>query len=134
MKKKNGKNQKYEFNPLGKGWLKFLLLRLLYEKPKHGYLLAHELKHRGLVNSEQLSVGSVYILLKRMEKYGLLTSKKETVEGRERRVYKITEHGKEYLKQGLEAVFQRKKAMEDLTTFYDQTFEKISNSSTPEQE
>ena len=110
--------KKYVFNPLDKGWLKFLLLRLVYEEPKHGYQIANELVERGYINPERLSVGSMYIILNRMEKYGILTSTREiSDEGRDRRVYSITEFGKEILKKGLESVLQRKAAMDDLEMF-----------------
>ncbi len=116
--------KKKEFNPLSeKGWIKFLILRLLYEGPKHGYQLANELVERGYIEKERLSIGSIYILLKRAEKFGSLTSTKEISEGRERKVYAITEHGKENLKKGLEAVFKRRKVMDNLAEFYDNNFE-----------
>ena len=83
-KKKNGQ---YKFNPLSdRGWIKFLLLRLLYEEPKHGYQLVNEIVEKGFISSERISAGSIYIMLNRLEQYGFLSSKKETSdEGRKRR-------------------------------------------------
>ena len=124
-KKKGG----YKFNPLmDKGWIKFLLLRLLYEEPKHGYQLVNEIVEKGFISSERVSAGSIYVTLNRMEHYGFLTSKKKTSdEGRERRIYTITIEGQKILKNGLETVLQRKTAMDDLKEFYDANFEDKSN-------
>jgi len=103
--------------------MKFLLLRLLYAEPKHGYQLANEVVERGYVLPECLSVGSIYIILNRMEKRGFLTSIREmSDEGRQRRTYRITEYGKEILKKGLESVLQRRAAMDELQLFYNEQF------------
>ena len=117
-KKKKGS---HKFNPQSdRGWIKFLLLRLLYDEPKHGYQLVNEMVERNFISSERISIGSIYIMLNRLEQYGLLTSKKElSPEGRERRIYTITDDGTEVLKKGIETVLERKTAMDDLQKFYD---------------
>ena len=122
---KSGEKKPYKFNPLSeKGWIKFLLLRLLYDEPKHGYQLLNELVEKDYVLPEKLSVGSIYIILNRMDKYGFTTSETETSEEkRVRRTYTITEKGKGILKSGLETVLQRKATLEDLTDFYNTHFE-----------
>ena len=119
------KKKPKKFNPLTeKGWIKFLLLRLLHDEPKHGYQLVNELVEKGFVSPEKLSKGSIYIILNRMDKYGFTTSVKETSdENRVRRTYSITKKGKRILKSGLETVLQRKAALEDLTKFYNTHFE-----------
>ena len=124
------KKGSHKFNPQSdRGWIKFLLLRLLFENPKHGYQLVNEMVEKDFVSSERVSTGSIYIILNRMEKYGFLTSKKElSDEGRERRIYSITNEGIDVLKKGLETVLLRKTAMDDLKEFYNDKFvDKMGN-------
>lgn len=105
------------------GWIQFLSLRLLYEKPMHGYQLMEELNRRGLVQPRRLESGSVYTILRRMEHRGLLSSEWERAEsGPDRRIYRITENGVEVLRIGLEAMIRRKALMDDLVIFYREHF------------
>jgi DNA-binding PadR family transcriptional regulator len=62
-----------------RGWVQFLILRILYEKPMHGYRLMEELEKRSF-GCHKLKTGSIYTLLRRMEKKGLISSAWETVE------------------------------------------------------
>jgi len=102
-----------------RGWIQFLFLRLLYEKPMHGYQLMEELNSRGLVQPRRLESGSVYTILRRMEHRGLLSSEWERVEsGPDRRIYKITENGVEALRVGLKTMVGRKALIDDLVAFY----------------
>lgn len=106
-----------------RGWLQFLLLRLLYEKPMHGYQLMEELNGRGFVQPGRLESGSVYTILRRMEHRGLLSSEWDTkVSGPDRRVYRVSEEGVEALRRGLEAVVSRKRLMDELASFYREHF------------
>jgi DNA-binding PadR family transcriptional regulator len=59
----------------------------------HGAWMAAELAHHG----HQISPGTLYPLLHRMESLGLLSSRQSLVEGRRRRLYVITEVGREVL-------------------------------------
>jgi PadR family transcriptional regulator PadR len=107
-----------------RGWIQFLLLRLLYEKPMHGYQLIDELESRGYTRPGRFETGSIYTILKRMEMRGLLTSRETRSEtGRARRVYEVTQMGVDALKSGLEAVNRRKKLMNELASFYEEKFE-----------
>jgi DNA-binding PadR family transcriptional regulator len=75
-----------------RGDIKFMLLGLLSERPQHGYELIKELEaRRG--GFRRLSPGSVYPTLQMLEEGGYLTS--EQVD--EKRVYTITESGKQLL-------------------------------------
>lgn len=106
-----------------RGWVQFLLLRLLDEEPMHGYQLMEELEERGYVRSGRFETGSVYTILKRMEGRGLLSSKKDEGEtGRVRRIYTITTLGREALKRGLESVIRRKRLMDELAKYYEEHF------------
>ena len=106
-----------------RGWIQFLFLRLLYEKPAHGYQLMEELQRRGFVQPGRLESGSVYTILRRMERRGLLASTwDENVSGPDRRVYRVTEEGVKALRSGLESLIARRAIMEDLLSFYNKHF------------
>ncbi len=82
-----------------RGDIKYLLLALLAEHPQHGYQLIKELENRwgGLYRP---SPGSVYPTLQLLEEGGYLSS--EPVEGK--KVYSITESGRELLAENQEAL------------------------------
>ena len=74
-----------------RGWIQFLILRFIYEKPTYGYQLIEDMESKGYVKPGRFKTGSIYTILNRMEHRGLLSSKKEkSEEGRIRRVYSIT--------------------------------------------
>lgn len=100
------------------------MLRILYGKPMHGYQLSEEIEQRSC-GFHKLEPGSIYTLLRRMEKKGLLKSKWEKTEGGpDRRVYTVTNEGVEALRTGLEAIAKRKLLFDDLARFYKEHFEK----------
>lgn len=107
-----------------RGWIQFLILRLLYENPSYGYELMEKLEEKSS-GLHTLETGSIYTVLRRMEHRGLLKSEWEEAEtsGPDRRVYKVTRSGTEALKSGLETVARRKALMEDLAEFYKKNFE-----------
>ena len=59
--------------------------------PAHGYALRRSLARRGM----DVAGGTVYSVLRRLERDGLLTAKWQN--GRRRRVYRITRAGREAL-------------------------------------
>ncbi len=77
-----------------RGDLKFVLLELLAEQPRHGYELIKALEQRN-AGFYRPSPGSVYPLLQLLEDEGSVTS--EQVEGK--RVYTITDAGRQLLEQ-----------------------------------
>jgi len=106
-----------------RGWIKFLILRVLYEKPMHGYQLLEEIEKRSQ-GYHKLMPGSIYTILRRMEHRGLLRSEWEKVEsGPDRRIYKLTDEGVALLKTGLESIARRRKLTDDLVKFYEKEFE-----------
>jgi len=106
-----------------RGWIQFLVLRLLYERPMHGYRLIEELESRGYVVPGRFKTGSIYTILKRMEHRGLLSSEEGRSEsGRPRKTYEVTSMGVEALKMGLRGVIRRKQIMDDLASFYREQF------------
>jgi DNA-binding PadR family transcriptional regulator len=71
----------------------------------------------------KLETGSIYTILRRMERRGLLESEWERIEvGPDRRVYKVTKTGVEVLKSGLESIIKRKTMMDGLVEFYKKNF------------
>lgn len=76
----------------GRGDMKFLLLELLLERPKHGYEMIKELEAR-FAGFYAPSPGSVYPTLQMLEDRGYVRSTVD--EGK--RVYAITDEGRSYL-------------------------------------
>ncbi|MBM3291547.1 PadR family transcriptional regulator [Candidatus Bathyarchaeota archaeon] len=107
-----------------RGWTQFLFLRLIHEKPMHGYQIMEELSSRGFLQENRLEAGSVYTILRRMEHHGLITSVwEEKASGPDRRVYTISTEGSEILKSGLEIMLKRKALLDDLAEYYKQKFQ-----------
>jgi DNA-binding PadR family transcriptional regulator len=82
-----------------KGVLRFVLLDLLKDKPAHGYELIRALEERshGFYTP---SPGSVYPILQLLQDQGYVTS----VESEGKKIYTITGHGSDYLKEHAEIV------------------------------
>ena len=76
-----------------KGHVDLLLLSALDEKPAHGYALVETLRERS-EGAFDLAEGTVYPSLYRLERRGLVASGWETVNGRRRRVYRLTGQGR----------------------------------------
>lgn len=80
---------------------KMLLVSILFSllnKPSHGYSLLNEIEKTG-IESVEIPYGVLYRSLRLMETDGLVKSEWHVEEtGPSRRIYRITEKGKEYLK------------------------------------
>jgi DNA-binding PadR family transcriptional regulator len=85
-----------------RGDIKYALLELLAEQPRHGYELIKELETR-YGGFYRPSPGSVYPTLQLLEDEGHLTS--ETVDGK--RVYTVTDSGRQLLKERAERSGER---------------------------
>jgi DNA-binding PadR family transcriptional regulator len=106
-----------------RGWIQFLLLMQINEKPIHGYKLAKELQSKRYVRKDRFKTGSLYTILNRMEKKGVLTSEyKESKSSRQRRVYSITEHGRIQLKNSLQYMLCRKRFFDEIEHYYHKHF------------
>jgi DNA-binding PadR family transcriptional regulator len=75
-----------------KGHLDPLVLAVLAEGPRHGYAVIERLRERS-DSVFDLPEGTVYPALHRLERAGFVTSERETVGGRERRVYRLSRSG-----------------------------------------
>ena len=71
---------------------KFYTILLLNENPKHGYELMRELEEK---LGKKISASQVYPFLGILKKNKLI--KNEKVEGRDKRVYKLTREGRKFV-------------------------------------
>lgn len=76
-----------------KGHLDLLVLAVVADGPLHGYAVIESL-HRRSGEAFDLPEGTVYPVLHRLERAGLLASDWETHAGRRRRVYRLTDQGR----------------------------------------
>lgn len=103
-------------------WLQFLILRVVCEEPMHGYETIKKIEKLS-EGRHKVKSGTMYTTLRRMEKKKLLKSGWEKNEsGPDKRIYSITEEGREHLKSWLEMIRERKKMMEKMTRFYEKEF------------
>jgi PadR family transcriptional regulator len=80
-------------NPMPSGQIDLLLLSIIAQRPAHGYAMIKEL--RLLSNGAfDLPEGSIYPALYRLEGQGLVSSREEQVDGRRRRIYRLTRSGR----------------------------------------
>jgi len=84
-----------------KGHLPTLVLSVITSEPAHGYAIMQRLALRS-EGALKLAQGTIYPLLYSLEEQGLIASRPETVNGRIRRVYAVTEKGARRLQQGRE--------------------------------
>ncbi len=82
-------HRRHGMRRLRRGVLKFAMLKLLAEIPRHGYDLMREIREKGWGGG----AGSIYPLLAALEAAGLIAGREEG----ERRIYEITEQGRRHL-------------------------------------
>lgn len=73
--------------------IKFYVVLLLSEGPKHGYEIIKEIEEK---LKKRASAGQIYPFLKKLEKHGYIKSKR--MGKREKRVYHLTKEGKAFVK------------------------------------
>ncbi|MBS3817643.1 MAG: PadR family transcriptional regulator [Candidatus Thermoplasmatota archaeon] len=113
--------QEHPGSPEGR-WIHFLILRVVCEKPLHGYGIIKRIEELS-EGRHEIKSGTMYTTLRRMEKKGLLESEwKKSGSGPDKRVYSATEEGREHLKRWLEMIKERKRMMEKMTSFYEEEF------------
>jgi DNA-binding PadR family transcriptional regulator len=88
-----------------RGEIKYLLLEILKEGPRHGYEIINNLE--GSFKGYRPSPGSVYPTLQMLEEGGYVTS--EQVDGK--KVYTITEEGRKLLEERGESRFRETPGM-----------------------
>jgi len=83
---------------LRKLFLAFVRIHILHHAEKEeffGLWMIEELRSHGY----EISSGTLYPILHSMDKDGILKSREKTVEGKVRKYYRLTEEGKEILKE-----------------------------------
>jgi DNA-binding PadR family transcriptional regulator len=79
-----------------------VVLGLLAEEPLYGYDLLERFRSRSLGSWVEVSKASVYQVLKRLERDGLISGKsQEGTDGPDRRVYRIAKPGRDRLRRAL---------------------------------
>jgi DNA-binding PadR family transcriptional regulator len=81
-----------------KGHLDPLVLAILEDGPAHGYAIIETLRKRsnGVFD---LPEGTVYPALHRLERSGVVSSRREVIGGRQRRVYRLSSRGRAALQE-----------------------------------
>jgi PadR family transcriptional regulator, regulatory protein PadR len=73
-----------------------LILKLLGQRPMHGYDLVETIKTSSSMQLE-FGEGCIYPILHRLEAQNYLTSRRESVSGRSRIIYRVTKKGEKRL-------------------------------------
>lgn len=95
------------------------LLFLIHQKSNYGYALLEQLKEYGVVQQD-FSYGSLYRILRTMEKAGCIVSKWEiSRKGPKRRYYTTTNQGKTELKKWINLFQIRYVLIQKLLLLYD---------------
>ena len=73
---------------------KFFILNVLHQRPMHGYDIARAVEKttKGCCSPTE---GTIYPALREFEEGGYVTSEAEVVSGRERKVYTLTDKGRQ---------------------------------------
>lgn len=84
------------------GQLEGLILAVLGQRPLHGYAIAVQLRERsgGML---EVGEGTLYPVLHKLEREGLIVSRWEVVNGRRRRVYAPSAKGGRVVRERLES-------------------------------
>ncbi|WP_126535607.1 PadR family transcriptional regulator [Oharaeibacter diazotrophicus] len=81
---------------------KLFILRVLCDRPMHGYDIARTVEQttNGCCSPSE---GTIYPVLRDFEENGLVTHETDVVSGRERKVYTLTDKGREALRVAVDA-------------------------------
>jgi PadR family transcriptional regulator, regulatory protein PadR len=71
---------------------RFYILTILYEGPTHGYSIISQFKKRV---KKEISPSLVYPFLQQLEEKGLVTHIKKPIGDKERKIFELTEEGRE---------------------------------------
>lgn len=94
------------------GLSKFFILRVLHDGPMHGYEVARAVEQTtgGCCSPTE---GTIYPVLREFEAGGFVTVAEEVVQGRQRRVYALTEAGRAAFRVALDAWMDATAALQD---------------------
>lgn len=87
--------------------IELILLNIINHKATHAYEINKEIQQKNMRDWVKIGIASVYQVLDRLEKKGLVVSQRERV-GKmpERKKYQITQLGKELLRAGIKELIQ----------------------------
>lgn len=71
------------------------IIGLLLERPRHGYELEHTIEQRGIRNWADIGFSSIYYVLAKLERRGLIDSDDQPVHSRAKRTFSPTARGRE---------------------------------------
>ncbi len=94
------------------GLSKFFILRVLHDGPMHGYDIARTVA-RVTGGCCSPTEGTVYPVLREFEAGGFVTVEEMVVQGRQRRVYALTDAGRAAFRVALEAWMEATAALQD---------------------
>jgi DNA-binding PadR family transcriptional regulator len=78
------------------------ILSLLAEQPRHGYEIEQVIEERGMREWTEVGFSSIYYLLKKLERKGLVEGQlEEAKRGLARKAYRLTPAGEEALRAGV---------------------------------
>jgi DNA-binding PadR family transcriptional regulator len=94
------------------GLSKFFILRVLHDGPMHGYDVARAVERRtgGCCSPTE---GTIYPVLREFEAGGFVTLREEVVQGRQRRIYTLTDAGRGAFQVALGAWMEATAALQD---------------------
>jgi DNA-binding PadR family transcriptional regulator len=82
-----------EINDIVSDFSRVYILTMLHEKPVHGYEIINKFRK---VLCKEVSPSLVYPFLKQLEQKGLVTHKLKPVGAKKKKVFELTEEGKEF--------------------------------------
>ncbi|MBU8543683.1 PadR family transcriptional regulator [Roseomonas sp. ROY-5-3] len=94
------------------GLSKFFILRVLHDAPLHGYDVARAVE-RVTGGCCSPTEGTIYPVLREFEAGGFVTVAEEVVQGRQRRVYALTDSGRAAFRVALDAWMEATAALTD---------------------
>jgi DNA-binding PadR family transcriptional regulator len=98
-----------------KGYIRIAVLILLSKKPYHGYEIMREIKERTM-GFWRPTAGGIYPILRNLEDSGYIEGKWDLQKKRKRKIYRITQAGKQVLERSLAKESQIANSMSGLFT------------------
>ncbi len=105
-------SREYWAGTIKMGLSKFFILRVLHDGPMHGYDIARSVE-RTTGGCCSPTEGTIYPVLREFEGGGFVTATEEVVQGRQRRVYELTDAGRAAFRVALEAWMEATAALQD---------------------
>lgn len=97
---------------------KFFVLSVLHRRPMHGYEIMREVD-RTTSGCCSPAEGTIYPVLKQYEEGGYLEAREETVGGRVRKIYSLTDKGRQAFRVALEAWLEATESLKDCKEMLD---------------